>query len=448
MKLRTHVAKAAGRGAHREVTTEETWRRVRPHLRRAGITRLADITGLDCVGIPVYSAVIPRSNDSISVYSGKGACRADARISAVMEAIERYSAWLPLRPELVASYEELAAAGRSVLHPGDYHLELAHDYRDDGPLSWVRGWDLLNDEPVLVPQDGAVYQARLHEQPCYRITSTNGLASGNSVEEAVCHALCELIERDSMTLAELVSNYLTQVLQAPGHEGGGHAPRSPLADAATIDRLRGLHPHVRLESAPPGAQELLARFHTAGVEVRAVDVTSDLGIPSFFAATSADIGFAVSSGHGGYGAHPDAEVALTRALSECAQARAVDVQAMREDISLPGQEVAKYELHVRRSASVDEHGWAWEPAGRTVRMSEIATHPGDDVRADIDLMLERLRAAGIPRVVVVDLSPPQIPVSVVRVMVPGLESWATDYCRIGARGAAAWQAAVRTLSPV
>lgn len=75
-------------------------------------TRLADITGLDRVGIPVYSAVIPRSNDSISGCSGKGACRADARISAVMEAIERYSAWLPRRPELVASHEELAATWR------------------------------------------------------------------------------------------------------------------------------------------------------------------------------------------------------------------------------------------------------------------------------------------------------------------------------------------------
>ncbi|MEV4443791.1 YcaO-like family protein, partial [Streptomyces sp. NPDC049577] len=285
------------------------------------------------------------------------------------------------------------------------------------------------------------YQARLHEQPCYRITTTNGLASGNSLEEAVCHALCELIERDSMTLAELASNYLTQVLQDGGRGG-------PLADAAAVDRLRGLHPHLRLETAPPAVQELLGRFHAAGIEVRAVDITSDLGIPSFFAATREDIGFAVSQGHGGYGTHPDAEVALLRALSECAQGRAVDIQAMREDISLPGQKVPKYELHVRRSASVDEHGWAWEPAGRTVGMTEIPTRPGDDVRADIDLTLDRLRAAGLPRVIVVDLSPPRIPVSVVRVMVPGLESWATDYCRIGARGAAAWQAAVRTLSPV
>ncbi|MFH8983975.1 YcaO-like family protein [Streptomyces varsoviensis] len=435
--MRAHAPKAAGPGVHREVTTQETWERIAPHLRRAGITRLADITGLDYLGIPVYSAVIPRSNDSISVYSGKGATPIDAKVSAAMEAIERFSAWLPVRPDLVASYDELAAAGETVMHPAEYTLELAPGYRDDNPISWLRGWDLLSEEPVLVPQDGAVYQARLHEEPCYRIATTTGLASGNSVEEAICHALCELIERDSMTLAELVSNYLPQVLA--GEE------RDPRTLPATIDRLRGRHPHLRLETAPPAAQAMLARFHAAGIDVRAIDVTSPLGIPTVFAATSEDIGPATSQGHCGYGAHPDPEVALTRALSECAQARAVDIQAMREDISLPGAEVTKYELHVRRSAAVDKSTWAWQPASRTVGMADLPAFPSDDVRADIDLMLGRLREAGIPRAVMVDLSPPQIPVNVVRVIAPGLESWATDYCRIGPRAAHAWRTAVQEL---
>ena len=212
MKLRSHIGKSSGRGLHRELSPEQTWERIAPHLRRAGITRTADITHLDYVGLPVYSAIVPRSNDSISVYSGKGFSRIDARVSAVMEAIERYSAWLPVRPDLVASYDELVAAGAAVMHPGEYNIKLSRGYRDDGPISWLRAWDLLNEEDVLVPQDGAVYQARLHEPPCYQIATTNGLASGNSLEEAICHALCEVVERDSMTLAELVGNHLPQVL--------------------------------------------------------------------------------------------------------------------------------------------------------------------------------------------------------------------------------------------
>ncbi|MFD6950251.1 hypothetical protein A6A08_02425 [Nocardiopsis sp. TSRI0078] len=438
MKLRASIPKTIESGTQREITVEETWDRVSPHLRRVGITRLADITGLDYVGVPVYSAIVPRSNDSISVYGGKGFRPIDAKVSAVMEAIERYSAWLPVRPDLVASLDELVSVGETVLRPDEINLELARDYRDDGPISWVRGWDLLNEEPVLVPQDGAVYQARLHEQPCYRITTTNGLASGNSLEEAVCHALCELVERDSMTLAELVSNYLPQILEQDGHLGA--------SAFSVVDELRGRHPHVEPGSLPSAAQYMLEKFDKAGVEVRLLDITSDLGIPSFFAATSEDIGDGTSQGHGGYGTHPNAEVAVARALSECAQGRAVDVQALREDISLPGADVSKYELHVRRSASVDTSSWAWKSASHTVRFDQVPHHPSGDVRADLDLLLGRLRAAGAGQVVVVDLSPPQIPVSVVRVICPILESWATDYCRIGSRAQRVWSEAVRSLA--
>jgi ribosomal protein S12 methylthiotransferase accessory factor len=60
-------------------------------------------------------------------------------------------------------------------------------------------------------------------------------------------------------------------------------------------------------------------------------------------------------------------------------------------------------------------------------------------------MLDRFREAGIRRALAVDLSPPGIPVTVVRVMVPQLESWAVDHGRIGARGAAAWNRALAEL---
>ncbi len=438
MHLRQNVKKVYGRGAHREFTAEQTWQRITPHLRRAGVTRVADITHLDRIGIPVYNAISPRSNDIISVYNGKGARPIDAKTSAVMEALERFSAWLPFRPDVIATYEELVAAGDVVMHPSEYNLEVAGDYRDGNPISWVRGFDLLREETILIPQDGAVYQPRLHEQPCYRITTTNGLASGNSLEEAICHALSELVERDAMTMAELVSNRLSQVLAK-----GMFVPRH---GQVVTDGLKAKHPHVRLESLPDRAAELVARFHAAGLEMRILDITSDLGVPSFFAATAEDLGPSTSQGHGGFGTHPDAEVAVARAITECAQGRAVDIQAMREDITLPGTAVPKYQFHVRRSSTLDKQTWAWKPVDRTVGFADIASYPSDDVCCDIRFMLERLRAAGLDRVVVYDLSPPGIPVSVVRVIVPALESWAIDHCVIGARATRAWNTAVAELS--
>ncbi|MEV4457142.1 YcaO-like family protein [Microbispora sp. NPDC049633] len=438
MRLRRHIPKINGTGAHREVSSEVTWDRVRPHLRRAGITRVADITWLDRVGIPVYNAISPRSHDVISVYNGKGARPIDAMTSAVMEGIERFSAWLPVRPAAIASYEELSAQGRPVLNPRDYNLKLSRHYRDDAPISWVEGFDLLNEESVLVPQDGAVYNMKMHEPPTYEISTTNGLASGNSLEEAICHALCEVIERDSITIAELLSSQLSQVL-----EKGLHVERQP---AAIFERLKELHPHLDMESLPPRVQALVQQFHTAGIEMRLINITTDLGVASFMAATAEDLGPTVSQGHGGFGTHPDAEVALLRAISECAQGRAVDIQAMREDISLPGEDVPRHLYHVRRSSTLDKGGWAWRPVGARVRMSDIPSRPSEDIIADIEFMLGRLRSCGIRRAVVVDLSPPGIPVNVVRLLVPHLESWGVDYSKLGERGAGAWTRALNELA--
>ncbi|EXG81129.1 YcaO-like family protein [Cryptosporangium arvum] len=422
--LRTRVPKHEGRGPHREVPPETTWSRVEPHLRRAGVTRLADVTGLDRVGLPVYTAVVPRSNDTISVYAGKGPTRLSAKVSAVMEAMERFAAWLPVRPAVVASYAELDAAGRVAVDPRSVCVETTASYRPDGPLSWVTGWDLLAGEPVLVPQDAAVYQRRLHEPPTYRIATTNGLASGNSIEEAVCHALCEVIERDALTLADLVSGRLVQLA---GRRG---------LDATALEER---HPVVGTDSLTGRAAEVVAAYERAALRVRLIEITSDLRVPTYVATTEEDLGPGTSRCHSGWGTHPDAEVAIVRALTECAQSRAVDVQAMREDISAPGEEVSRYERHTRRAQVVRRDDWVrrtTEPVSAAARPS----YPSGDVAEDIRLMLGRLRDAGLPRVVVVDLSPPEIPVSVVRVLVPGLESWAVDHSKVGARAAAVWNA--------
>jgi ribosomal protein S12 methylthiotransferase accessory factor len=85
--LRRSFPKVAG--TQRTLHAEETLNRVHESARTLGITRLADITGLDHVGIPIYSAIVPASADAISVYTGKGLSPVDAKVGALMEAIER-----------------------------------------------------------------------------------------------------------------------------------------------------------------------------------------------------------------------------------------------------------------------------------------------------------------------------------------------------------------------
>ncbi|WP_045314886.1 YcaO-like family protein [Lentzea aerocolonigenes] len=423
--LREHAAKIAGNGTHRERTAEDTWRAVSPHLRTIGVTRVADITGLDRIGIPVYSAIAPRSNDVISVYNGKGTTAVAARTSAVMEAVERYAAALPARPVAVAPYAELA--GTPVLDPRECLLQPHPRWTESTPISWVEGHDLLSGSTVLVPAFIAGYHVAWHETPCSAVATTNGIASGNTVEEAVCHALSELIERDDWTMAELVAHYLSAQL-----------------DPADALPLRQRYPDIELDSLPDSAARLVEMFELAGVSLRLKNITGVSGVPSVFAVSVEDLAPTFSYGHHGIGTHPDAEVAVLRAITEVAQCRAVDMQALREDITLPGSDVHKSQWHAQRASKTDEGSWATAPTA-AIRFRDLPSRPSDDVVADIRVLLDVVLARGLDKAIVVDLSPPGIPASVVRVIVPGLESWSIDSSRIGARATHAWNEAVRSL---
>ena len=72
----------------------ETVAHMRQNFARFGITRLADVTGLDCIGIPVWMAVRPNSK-TLAVSQGKGLSNAAAQASAVMEAAEVATAERP-----------------------------------------------------------------------------------------------------------------------------------------------------------------------------------------------------------------------------------------------------------------------------------------------------------------------------------------------------------------
>ncbi len=434
MQLRTCAPKARGSWT-RELDSEGTLARIRPHFLRAGITRIADITGLDRIGIPVFSAVCPRSNDTLSVYNGKGATPTDARTSAAMEAIERFSAGLPRHPSLIASYAELEEAGIPAVSPRDYNLTLSRHYRDGLPISWLAAWDMLRREEVLVPHCSVIYGPSYHEPPAFEIATTNGLASGNSLEEALCHGLCELVERDAMTLATLISGQLPRALE----QTQGPSPELAL--------LRNLNPHVDMETLPDCAMELIDRFRAADLSIRLVCIGSDLGLPTFLAQVAEDLGPTLSSRHWGFGCHPDAGVAVTRAITECAQSRAVDIQAVREDISLSTEEVSRHRIHVQRAVAGDLDSWSWKPTSCLTDWSTIPSFRSGDVVQDLDFILDRLVAAGIDSVLAVDLSPPQIPVSVVRTIVPALESYAVDRCKLGPRATQAWRSALARVAP-
>jgi ribosomal protein S12 methylthiotransferase accessory factor len=195
-------------GIERFVSAAETVVNVAAVAKSLGVTRLADITGLDRVGIPVYSAVVPDSGDGLSVYNGKGTRQIDAKAGALMEAIERQTALRARLPLVEGSFSDLCQ-GRRVLDPRTVNQELAPDYCEDQVYSWTEGLDIVSGESCWVPSKLAGYL--WHDVPhpsCFALTDSNGLASGNCREEAICHALCELAERDAWTEVELGAHHL------------------------------------------------------------------------------------------------------------------------------------------------------------------------------------------------------------------------------------------------
>ena len=380
---------------HRVVPPEETLKRVEKLLPDIGVTRVAEISGLDRLGIPVYSAIRPGSKQgAISVYAGKGATPVEARVSVIMESVERYSSEQQpgdRRKFVAGTFEEIAARWPAV---PPQSLILPGVLLPGARLEWCAGYDLMNGEEVRLPCNAVYHPFASTVGRLFR-SNTNGLASGNTLEEAIFHGLMEVVERDALSLAEVSRN--------PGQ-------------AIAVKEGDGL------------VFEMYEKFGRANVDVRLWYLPTDTGIPTVLAAADDrelhDPALLVI----GVGTHLDARIAVLRALTEVAQSRATQIHGGREDTD---RERAMRSIGYERMKRLNRH-WYMEPddvvAVRGLPDLSTASHKGD-----IEESIAALRAKRIAdRVIVTDLTR-KIKVPVVRVTVPGLEMYAIDRERIGPR---------------
>ncbi|MDA8050860.1 MAG: YcaO-like family protein [Rhodospirillales bacterium] len=370
-------------GTHRVVEPASTLARILPLAARMGITRVAVLTGLDRVGIPVAAAVRPNSR-SIAVHQGKGLSLDAAKASAVMEAVECYhaeTADLPLRRRSFAEITADAEAADPALLPRCRGRAYAGER-----LLWVEGRDLLSGRPFWLPHELVSIDFAERESGAGLFQAgTNGLAAGNHWLEAMLHALCETIERDALAL--------------------WRAQPEPAGDRTALD------PRALEGTA---ARPLLVAFAQAGVAIRVWDITSDIGIPSFVCLAVALGADEADEPELGSGCHLDRDVALARALTEAAQARLTRISGARDDF-----EPASYGPRVRAARQKAARRWL---AGRaTTGFTARAGLAGVTLRHDLDVVLRRLSDAGMRHVGYVDLTQPELGIPVARVVVPGLE---------------------------
>jgi YcaO-like protein with predicted kinase domain len=375
-------------GTHRVVAPERTLERIKPLLRSIGITRVANITGLDVIGIPVVAVMRPNSR-SIAVAQGKGLDLTAAKVSGLMESIENYHAERIRAPLTLASVQEMQQRGNCLKLEAVPRVAGSVLNRSTRML-WLEGHEIFQSAPVWVPFELVHTNYTLPLPSCSGAftMSDSGVASGNEPLEATSHAICELVERDAITLFQLEG------------EAGKSARRLALD---TVD-----------DAACRSVLELYAR---ADVQVAVWDVTSDIGIPTFLC-TIFDRDpnqWRALGPASGSGAHPSRDIALLRALTEAAQTRLTVIAGSRDDIG-----VATYRRGQDRAA-LAETALSLADSGGARAFQAVPTHAGETLNDDVSWELSRLRAVGIEQVAVIDLSLPELGVSVVRVVIPGLE---------------------------
>lgn len=402
-------------GGYRVQRPQETFDRLRKHISPI----LGAVTSLrphdDAENGITYSFTAGHNfamvNDNIDLLrrnlrgqsGGKGRTEIQARVSAVCEAIERYAGvWHGNEPVVRAPADDLDGAvapdelllfsAEQVAGRAEWNADPAHrlhlvpePFERDRPIDWSRAWSLTHDTERLLPAGYAWYGHPDLGEHLYCVTDSNGGASGNTLEEAVLQGFCEIVERDAVALW-----WYNRV-------------RRPLFDLDCLD--------------DPYIGTLRDFYATMQRRLWVLDLTSDLGVPTFAAVSNRE--HPVQDIMVGFGAHLDPRIAVIRALTEVNQFLPfVD----RRDAN--GNTIYRTDdletLEWCRTAKLETEPWlVADPTQPPRTLASYEPLTGDDLAGHVDDCVRRAAECGL-EVIVLDQSRPDLELAVVKVVVPGM----------------------------
>lgn len=383
-------------------TAEESLELVRPLALERGISRVVDTTWLDRLGIPVYASIRPNAaSNSLCVHAGKGRLHAEAKIGAYMEAIEFSFAefgcnHVPCRQ----------ATPLDILESFDNRIDftefcpaqqLSREVQVDDAIGVVEAEEILSlHKPVLVPAE-LIYHP--YTGPGVRLygTNTNGLASGNTVEEATVHGLAEVMERHADSFVKL---------GAPSY-------------------------WVDLQTLPLSVRTMVDRIEHAGMQLHLRYAPNEFGLP-FLSAYLLEDDDSPAAMATGMGFHCNSSIAAVRAISEAAQSRLTTIHGGRDDLvtlhmrfnELGREKEQAVKALVRRAVADRTH---------TISFSDIPDVQAQSVQDAQTALTDGLRRAGLHFITRVVLTEVTCPFQVVHVVVPGAEYYNHDHKRVGPR---------------
>lgn len=386
----------------REVSAEDTLRRIQPLLPEFGINQIVDLSLPGVEACPVFQ-VIRDDVRSEFFNAGKGFTRVQSLVSGLMEAIE------------VHCYERshpLLLVGREFLESGAATPVRFANLVGNQDVHFVAGIDHVTGAPVALPADEVFRE--VEGRPT--AASPNGIASGNSVNEALCHALGEMLERHAL------AGFFRQ------GSAGNHFSYQLLERVKPPPECDGIHACL----AQLGAQDIGAEF---------IMISSAANVAVFVCFLDVPAGGESRGAIHGYGAHPDPRIAMARALGEAVQILALcpllketdrfavadatservvmtSKQAAAIDPALiHGQRLADYSLLTQLKGSLDLIDYDYMAFHDQVA---VADEPVSTAEA-LQQLVHGLRELGFDRIYSCVISPPDLPVVVVKTFCPGLD---------------------------
>lgn len=330
-----------------------------------GIARVTEITRMDRLGLPVYASIRPRGR-TLRVHAGKGLTRGEARTGALMEAIEyavaeRHS----LRgPDGIVPLESLLVQWPAGMRLLDFAPRIGARISTVATVGVVRCEHLGHRESVFLPAELVLVPYDRRGEPALFGWSTNGLASGNSLDEATLHGLLEILERDALA----------------------------------IDKARNLSARIPSSDLPAPFRRWASEWMQMGVELIVRSIPNAFGLPCFEAHLHDPASFEIDLSRGS-GLHPDIEIALARAVCEAAQSRLSFIHGGRDDIADFYRRSSGRVLASRRKAKRERLA-ALKSSERTIGWTALspASVAGQAPGAVLARILASLAERGFPHV--------------------------------------------------
>jgi ribosomal protein S12 methylthiotransferase accessory factor len=369
--------------------------------RGLGISRVTDITRLDVVGVPVFASIRPEAQPgSLCVNAGKGIAVSEARVGAYMEAIEYAFAEYNR-----ASLEIIWAPAGEVLEGRDSILDFCPVMNAEidlgEPLACVKAKDLTNGRKYLVPAELVFlpYPSQLGGSQ-YFGSNSNGLCSGNSVLEATIHGIAEVIERDICSFESINDT-----------------------SALVVNR-----------SLPSTIRKIATNLFAVGMNLYVRYVKNVFAMPYFMAVVAESKAINPIYVSVGYGCHPLKEIALTRAVCEALQSRLSFIHGGRDDL------VNRYQ-RFKRSSNKERARYANDLLSRvsrngtSVRFGDVVDHSDvvTDLTSAFEFLMNTLARNDFKRVLRVIYTSSDLPLQVLRILVPRLECFTEATARVGVR---------------